>query len=217
MQDNLIKSPLMAEFCGIMAGDGCLSNTGKGINSGNKYWIYICGHRFDDKEHYFYIKKIIKQLFKKEVSIKERVKENVNVIRFSDKKIFNIIKSLGIPIGEKYEKLHMPYWITKNKDNTILFLRGLFDTDGSFVLSKQHKIIPYYPRIEISTKSKRLAKQVKENLNKIKIGCSLNKKRQYFRLEVAGKERCKLWMDIIGTKNKKHFIKYKNSIKSKDS
>jgi len=208
-----MKSQELAELYGIMSGDGCLSNTGKRKGSGNKYWIYICGHKVDDREHYEYIKYLFKIIFNKYVKIEERKKENAIFIRFSDKEIFSFFVNLEFPIGKKYNKIHIPIWILENKSYLTNFIRGLFDTDGSFVLSKQHRKEPYYPRIEISTKSKLLAKQVKESINELGINCSNNRKLQYFRLEVAGKKECSKWMSTIGTANKKHQIKYLNSLK----
>lgn len=214
--DNVLKSIQMAEFFGIMTGDGCLSNTGKGKGSGNKYWIYICGHKIDDRKHYGHIKNLLKDIFNKETKICERKKENAIFIRFSDKSIFQNLVRLGFPIGKKYDKLNVPAWICNKKKNFIYFLRGLFDTDGSFVLSKQHREIPYYPRIEIVTKSRYLAEKVKELINKLGIRCSLNRKKEYFRLEVAGNTNCSNWMKIIGTKNKKHLTKYNTFLKKEE-
>jgi len=203
----------LAEFFGVMVGDGCLSNTGKGPGSGKKYWIYICGHKLDDRIHYNYLKKLIKILFNKEVKIQERNKQEAIFIRFSDKNIFNTLVNLGFPVGKKYSLLKVPFWILNDGYNSIEFLRGLFDTDGSFILSKQHKKFYYYPRIEITTKSYILAKQIKHLVNNLGINCSLNKKREYFRLEIAGNKNCASWMEIIGTNNEKHFIKYIYSLK----
>lgn len=215
--DNSINNPILAEFFGIMTGDGCLSNTGKRKGSGNKYWLYICGHKFDDRQHYGKISKMIESLFNKKVNIGERKKENAIFIRFSNKEIFHRLVELGFPVGEKYGKIDIPGWILAEKENSISFLRGLFDTDGSFVLSKQHRKIPYYPRIEIATKSIVLAQRVKELINRFGIGCSLNKKREYFRLEVAGETNCQNWMRIISTKNHKHQIKYERHLKVRAS
>jgi len=202
------NSPAMAEFFGIMTGDGCLSNTGKGRGSGNKYWIYICGHKIDDRDHYEHIKRLLMDIFKKGTKICERKKEKTIFIRFSDKKIFQDFSMLGFPIGREYDKLDIPDWIFNKKENFISFLRGLFDTDGSFVLSKQHRKIPYYPRIEITTKSKILAEKIKVLINKLGIRCSLSKKKVCSRLEVSGRENCSNWMKIIGSRNPKHFLKY---------
>ena len=201
-----------AELYGIMAGDGCLSHSGAGKNSGKKYIIYICGHKIDDREHHEYIISLFKKVFNKEAKICERKKEKAIFIRFSDKRIFYDFSNFGFPIGKKYGNLKMPSWILENKENIISFLRGLFDTDGTIVFSKQHKKVAYYPRIEITTKSETLARQVKECIDKLGIGCSLSRRLNYFRIEVAGKERCILWMRIIGTKNKKHEVKYQKIV-----
>ena len=89
------KTKELAELVGMMYGDGCLSSYKK------KYIIYLCGHKQDDKEyHEITTKKLFLHLFNKEVKIKERKKENALFVRFSDKKIFKMLNSVGIPIGK---------------------------------------------------------------------------------------------------------------------
>ncbi len=203
-----MTSPTLAEFFGIMIGDGCLSHAGKGKNSGIKYIIYICGHKYDDRDYFDYIKEIVFKLFEKEINIQKRKIENAIFIRFSDKKIFQNMKELGFPVGVKYDKILVPEWIKRDRDNIKAFLRGVFDTDGCFILSKQHRKTAYYPRIEIATKSSLLAQELVNLLRRLEIKSSLNRKLDNFRIEIAGRERCIKWMGIIGSKNPKHINKY---------
>lgn len=202
-----MSNPIMAEFFGIMAGDGCLSHTGKSVTM-NWYWVYICGHKIDDKNHYDYIKNLIKILFNRDVKVYEKNKQNAVFISIKDKLIFESLAKLGLPIGKKYEKLHIPKWICGDEKNARSFLRGLFDTDGCFVLSKQRRKIKYYPRIEIATKSDTFGREIVDLLKKLKIKSSFNKKAKFFRIEVAGIINVNRWMETIGSNNQKHIKKY---------
>ena len=147
--------------------------------------------------------------FDKKVSINSRVDENTIFIRFSDKNIFNILKEY-LPIGKKYNKLNIPDFILDKDKYFFQFLRGFFDTDGCFVLSKQHKDKPYYPRIEMTSKSKKFLEQNLLYLKKANFYGSVSfKGNNGFRLEIPGFKNVKLWNDLIGSRNPKNMNKLK--------
>ncbi|MBL7056582.1 hypothetical protein ISS07_06735, partial [Candidatus Woesearchaeota archaeon] len=138
----------LAELIGLMFGDGCLSR------SGGKYLIYISGHKEDDfRYHNIRINYLFLEIFGKKTKVGFRKDEKTLFTRFSDKKIFHSFSSLGMPIGKKYKKLKIPFWIVENKELICGFARGLADTDGCIVFSKQHRKERCYPRIEITSKS----------------------------------------------------------------
>ncbi|MBR9700079.1 hypothetical protein GOV09_06485, partial [Candidatus Woesearchaeota archaeon] len=140
---NLSTDEKLAELIGIMLGDGCLCRTAR------QRLIYICGHKTDDCEYHTTITaKLFKDIFNKEIKIHFRNNVNVVYIKFSDKEIFRTLRSLQIPVGKKYNYLRIPVCINSDKLFCSL-MRGLFDTDGCVVLSRQHRENPYYPRLEI--------------------------------------------------------------------
>ncbi len=191
-----------SELLGIIFGDGCLSR------KGNKYIVYISGNKneFDYMRH---IKKLFNRIFDKDVNIILRKYENTLFIRFSDKIIFNILKSY-VPVGKKYGKLNIPDFVLINKKYFFHFLRGLFDTDGCLILSKQHKNIHYYPRIEITSKSEAFLEQILFYLKKAGFYGSVSSKGERgYRLEIPGFNNFKLWKNLIGTNNPKNLIKFK--------
>ncbi len=190
------NSEYLAELLGIMYGDGCLSK------SGGQYTIYISGHKTDDYEyHVKNTTKLFDDVFNKKIKISTKKSENTIFIRFRNKKIFNTFVLLGLPIGRKYSDLKLPE-ICNVEMNFKAFARGLFDTDGCFVLSKQHRIEHYYPRIEISSKSKTFLIEI---LNRLELlgfyGSISNKGKDNFRLELPGNNNLELWMKLIGTNN----------------
>ena len=191
-----------AELIGIMYGDGCLSSYKK------KYIIYICGHKQDDRDyHEKTTKRLFLHIFGKEVRIQERKKENALFIRFSDKKIFSILNSIGIPIGKKYDYLKVPNCIVNNSNFAVCFVRGLADTDGSIIFSKQHRDTHYYPRIEIASKSKTFLEEVLLILTSNGFYGSVSKKGIHYRLEIPGFKNLQRWLNLIGFNNPKHINK----------
>ncbi len=185
-----------------MYGDGCLSN------SGNKYLIYISGHKDDDFIFHSTVTcPLFKKLFEKEVKINFRKNENTLFLRFSDKKIFSFFRSLGLPKGIKYGNLKIPNRFSK-KSHFCRFVRGLFSTDGCFVLSKQHHKKAYYPRLEITSKSSSFLSEILERLKIIGFYGSISFKGRGYRLEIPGYKNLNLWVKVIGFGNLKHEKKY---------
>ncbi len=190
-----------SELLGIMFGDGCLSR------SGDKHSIYISGNK-DESSYINYINSLFKSIFNKETNVGFRKDENTLFIRFSDKNVFDIFKKY-LPIGKKYGKLEIPNFILDNEYYFFQFLRGLFDTDGCLVLSKQHKNNPYYPRIEITSKSKRFLKQILLYLKNVGFYGSISSKGgKSYRLELPGFENFSLWRLLINSKNPKNLKKF---------
>lgn len=197
-----VKNKELAELLGIMIGDGCLSR------SGGKYLIYISGHKIDDlKYHQSITKHLFKKVFNKIVDIKFKSKEETLFIRFSDKSIFQKFKSFGIPVGKKYLDLNIPT-LVKEEKLFVHFLRGLFDTDGCIVLSKQHREIPYYPRIEITSKTEIFLIRILKRLRKFNFYGSVSNKGGGYRLEIPGFKNLDLWLNIVGSSNPKHKKKF---------
>jgi intein/homing endonuclease len=197
-----MKNKAIAELLGIILGDGCLSR------SGNKHSLYICGHKKDDLEYYeTIVVPLIKNVLNKYVKINFKNGEQTLFVRFSDKKVFYYLNSLGVPIGKKYENLRIPPVI--EKENLVpAFLRGLFATDGCVILSKQHRKTHYYPRIEISSKSKSFLDSILQFLKTIGFNGSVsNKGKCCYRLEIPGFKNLINWHRLVGFANIKHHKK----------
>jgi len=189
----------LAELLGIMYGDGCLSN------SGSKYLVYISGHKYDDFEYHNKItKKLFFKVFNKKVNIFTRNDENTLFIRFSDKHIYNVFNSLGMPIGFKLDKLNLPGCIKYEKEFMYHFIRGITDTDGCIIFSKQHRDNYYYPRIEITNKSKYFLEKVLNFLKDEGFYGSVSNKGAGYRLEIPGFNNLQKWLEIIRFDNPKY-------------
>lgn len=119
------KSEKLAEFFGILFGDGHLSN----------YQVSVSTSSQTDKEHALYTQKLIKELFEVKPYLKVKKNENVINVVASSRNLVKYLNENGMPIGNKIENnLTAPGWI---KDSSLYrkgFIRGLFDTDGCVYL-----------------------------------------------------------------------------------
>lgn len=187
----------LAEFYGILLGDGCISK----YKNHNKivYAIRIDGNSITDKDYYNYLQKLIYKITKREVKIKYRKNCNGIYIYFICKKLAEFLnKNLNFPYGKKGEiKIHNK--IINNKDLLIHTLKGFFDTDGSIYHTKNNSKIRYYPIIELSTHSKSLMHQLKEILDKFGFNTVLSFYKDSVKLH--GKTNLQKWIELIGSNN----------------
>ena len=113
-------SDSLAEFLGALAGDGHI---------GVKYQVCFAVSNLVDKEYSLHLQQLFKKLFHIDPII--YIHLNCRKIKVYSKKLLNFLHdTYGHPIGKKKHRLHIPEF----KDNKFLlaYLRGLFDTDGSF-------------------------------------------------------------------------------------
>ena len=191
-----------SELLGIMFGDGCLSSVS------NRNVIYISGHKIDDYNfHDIVTRKLFRIVFNREIDINFRKDENTLFIRFSDKHIFDEFRYLGMPVGKKYPNLIIPVAIKSDRDLMFAFLRGLMATDGCVVFSKQHRDYAYYPRIELTSKSKNFLAGIYGFLKQNDFYGSLSNKGRGYRLEFPGIKNLHNWIQKIGLSNNKHMNK----------
>jgi len=208
------KDVACAELLGIMCGDGCLSNPQR--KNHVKYYVYCCGNKLKDFEFVStHIPFLFLHCFGKSVIAKIKNGENTIYIKFSDKALFSKLHNLGLPIGVKYSNLRIPSFVLKTEERQLAFIRGVFDTDGCVVLSKQHRAFAYYPRIEICSKSFLFLSQLLKILKRNEFFGSLSRQgKGYYRLELPGFENLKRWLFLIGSSNKRNLSKFEQVSKT---
>jgi len=193
------KSKKLAEFFGILYGDGYLINRGR---------IHRIGITLNLKEDLFYakyVKKLIEDLFNLKPTIKHREKYGSLEIIIHSKIIANFILSFDFPSGYKKDKLKIPSWIIENKIFLKAFLRGVFDTDGSLFFAKRGTYKRNeYPVIEIKIHDKIFINQLEISLKSLGFDCI----RAENKVQLNGKSWMEKWMDEIGTKNMNQLSRY---------
>lgn len=120
------KSPLLAEFIGMMIGDG-------GIR--NRYQITISYNLKQDKAYADHIQRVVRKLFG--ISCARYIREKLGAadIVVTGSNLIEFLEKLGIKKGNKViNQIDVPAWIFKRRQYQIACLRGLFDTDGCVYL-----------------------------------------------------------------------------------
>lgn len=210
----------LAEETGIHIGDGSMGF----YKSGNKnHWCYtFCCHEIDDKEYYGYVKRLIKKLYNLDPVNDKRIRQDTTkILRYTRKELILFKKKLGLPLGNK-ATIKIPEWILKNESFKIACIRGIFDTDGSVVLQKKYRKIPYYPHLKISSKSKGLAHQINNIISSFEIKSSICASKRITKrnpniiwyVEMYGESNFKKYAETFGFSNLKHLKKYKKWEKS---
>ncbi len=178
-----------AEILGVLNGDGHLSK----IN----YEVSITGN-LKEMDYFEYLKKKFEGLFG--ITFKIETFPYCLKLRAYSVELINFLnKEYGLPKGEKKGNLFVPKRILSEKKLITSYLRGLFDTDGTFYIRRKKD-----PVVEISSADKRYLKQIKDNLGLLGFKCSLGK----FHLSIYKREDIKRFFELIKPANPKHLNKY---------
>lgn len=193
------KSLALAEFVGILIGDGGIS----------KNQVVITQHHINDKEYCDFIVKLIYKLFKIKPAIYNRPSCSVNNITASRVELVRFLVSLGLPIGNKIKQhIDIPRWIKTNNDYIIACIRGLIDTDGcvfchSYTVKNK---IYHYKKISFSSRSRPLISSVYHFLNKLRLSPRITKSN--FEIRIEDQKNIKKYFYLIGSHNPKHLNRY---------
>jgi len=194
------KSSELAEFFGIMLGDGGISARGK--------QIHITLNCFDDTEYIKYVCNIIEKLFKRKPGICERKNDSVFVISVSSMDLIDYLVKLGLRKGNKIKlQVDIPDWIKNNKFYSIACVRGLVDTDGC-VFNHKYKVkgkFYNYIKLSFTSYSQPMRKSVYSILYSLGIKSRLF---SYRDVRIDSQEDMKKYFKIIGSSNQKHLNKY---------
>ncbi len=116
------ESDLLAEFLGIIAGDGSINNNCQ---------VVVTLKSEVDRAYSRYIAFLVEKLFNIQSSFIERVNYHViNVVTSSTALVDYIVEKGGVRGHKIKGLLDMPAWVKTNKGYQKAFSRGLFDTDG---------------------------------------------------------------------------------------
>ncbi len=115
-------SPELAEFIGIMLGDGGLT----------KYQLNITLNSQTDREYLSYVKNLFEKLFCIQPFVMLRKNENATCIVASGRNLVELLQRYGLKVGNKVKQsVDIPTWILEKNEFAVACLRGLMDTDGS--------------------------------------------------------------------------------------
>ena len=146
---------ILAELCGIHAGDGWLSSYNNEVGYGTS---------IQEEQYFNYVYNLYKIAFDFSIFriLRRPGRNNTIELRIQSKYIQNRFISWGFPRGPKIGKLKVPGFIKNNRDLENFFLRGLMDTDGSVHWRNNYK--KKYISITFSTSSEKFMSELKEIL-----------------------------------------------------
>lgn len=114
-------NPRLAEFIGILLGDGC-------IQPGQ---VSITLNSVADKKYIDYVSQLITSLFAYSPTIRSRAPVKATTILISGKDFTDKLVKNGMKVGDKVkQQVDVPRWIKKSPELSRWCLRGLMDTDG---------------------------------------------------------------------------------------
>ena len=195
----------LAEFYGILIGDGCISKFKH--QERVHYAIRIDGNSLTDIQYYHnHLKTLIERIINREIKVKFRKEGNCIFIMFEYRDFALFLNDyLGFPFGKKGEIL-IDKEFMKNQQYLIAILRGLFDTDGCLYFTKNNSKNRYYPIIEISSHSKALLNQLHRVLSELKFRVKISHFKDSVKLH--GKDNLIKFMKFIGTNHPDKLSKF---------
>ena len=197
----------LAEFVGIMLGDGYISYP-------KNQRIKISFNSIDDKDYLHFVKNICSQLFDSNIIIKYRRNENTSeLFMFKRKTIDFIIDKIGLLPSPKWERARIPNWIfDQNLERFVL--RGYFDTDGCVVITDNNGT--RYPRLEMKVSPSPMQNQFVKILNQLGFNFGVyNIGKGKVRIQINGEKELAKWNKLVGFSNPKHQRKCDSFIKIK--
>lgn len=194
-------SKKLAEFIGVLIGDGYL------YNNKNQHTIGVVGNPRTDMEYFHKIQNLIFVLF----NLQTKIKVGGRGLRlvFGSKGVFNFItKVVGLEYGKnKGQRVKIPHFFIKENEFITDVIRGVFDTDGT-IFTSDKKGLKQYPCIELTTTSISLAEQVKRILSSENFRVAGVRKYKYKhsflisnKVSLYGKKNILLWFKKIGFSN----------------
>jgi hypothetical protein len=190
----------LAEFIGIMLGDGGIS----------KYQLSITLHSIDDEEYREFVKTLVERLFEVPVGIyRNKMDKAVDLVVSRTALVKFCTDKLGLKIGNKVkQQVDIPKWVKESKQYSIACARGLVDTDGS-VFTHRYKASGktyQYKKLSFTSRSSPLRRSMFEILHSV----GLNPRLANDGIWIDSKECMKMYFALVGSHNPKHLKRYKN-------
>lgn len=212
-------TPKLAEFIGIIVGDGHVGvyKNDSGMRTFSNYEIRISGNLKDYDYYSVYINDLANDLFNVRFYVLKPKNEN-SVFLYKNSKALYYFLSHCLDIPQIKDNIRIP----KQIRNGLLevkssFLRGLADSDFTFTLkNKEGKL---YPVVQGCSKSEILIEDVSSILEELNIKHATYLDKSYYlkrdksyvvtRIYINGFTNVSKWFNLIGFSNPRHTQKWK--------
>lgn len=193
------KSAKLAEFVGIMLGDGGVTQR----------QISITLHSDDDREYAEFIVNLIGDLFQVKPGVCRRRDRKSISLQVSRVNLVEFFMKIGFRRGNKIkQRVDLPPWIKRRKRLRVACLRGLIDTDGS-VFTHRYKVNGKrysYKKLCFTSYSRPLL----ESAGQLLFGLGFAPKFRENDLYLYNESEVKRYFREIGTHNPKHWRRFLN-------
>lgn len=193
MEKDLIKPKMnshLAESLGVLNGDGHISQI--------SHEICVVGNALE-KDYHIYLKKLFENVFNLRFKL-EPQDTKIKLRGYSKRLANHLNEEYEIPKGNKLGKLKIPKQIFDSKTWLAPYIRGLFDTDGSFFKRRKRDLV-----IEIISADENFLKEIKKAFNLLGFNAGMSGKHVY----LYRKEEIEKFFKTIKPANSKHLKKFK--------
>jgi DNA-binding transcriptional regulator WhiA len=170
----------LAEFFGVMLGDGHISHFQAVVSLGNKEYKYAK-----------YVQNLIFDIFKVKPKILER-KDGYRDVYLGSVALTKWLMSEGLVYNKTKSQVDVPDWIFTKESFMNSFIRGFFDTDGSVYKLR------YGDQISFSNRSLPLLRALQKILKKLKYNPS---RISSWNVYLTRREDLKRFREQIGSNN----------------
>ncbi len=188
----------LAEFIGIMLGDGGLS----------RYQVSISLNQESDSEFSEFVCSLIQELFAVTPSVYDRRNQLLRTLVISRTELVEYLHGLGLPIGNKVsQECDIPDWIRRDRSFLTACIRGLVDTDGS-VFTHRYRVNGKwyaYKKLSFTSASQPLLHSVLESLISFGMHARIGSAKD---VRIDSKADMERYFTLIGTSNPKHLRRY---------
>jgi len=191
------KTNLLAEFVGIMLGDGGISKYNISITLSSK-----------EKQYILFVSNTLNGLFGVKPKVHKLKYAKAFKIYVNRKELVDFCEQIGLIKGNKIKhQVDIPEWVKENRNFSKACLMGLIDTDGCFYNNSYFingKKYSYF-KIAFISASKPLILSVAKILEDLGIKAKINKNCRDIR--ITNKEHVLKYIQEVGSHNNKHVQK----------
>ena len=182
-------SEQLAEFFGIMLGDGHISHFQTIVTLGTKEIEYV-----------YYVENLMEDLFRVPATIGIRA-DGYRDVYIGSVRLTSWLKEQGLVQNKVARQVGVPHWIYEHEEYIRGFLRGFFDTDGSFYLLR------FGRQISLTNHSVPLLHALREMLLRLEYRPS---EVSAFRVYLTRKSDIERFFNEIRPANAKHLRRFEN-------
>ena len=201
------KSALLAEFVGILLGDGCL---------GSPFQVSIAFNSETDASYGVYLQQLFRRLFGVTASIKCRAGTRGGNVVASSRALVEYLETVGLRRGNKVRhQVDVPQWIWTQRSYRRACLRGLMDTDGSVYRYTHHVNGHLYGHVALCFTNR--SQPLLVSAARLLRGDDFHPRIKQYQVCLNRQMEIERYFDVIGSSNSKHLARFQQYFKSHTS